>query len=276
MTQSLTLSINSTIQPRILDTHGGICATETTPDAGAATALANQLIEARGDKVSPGGGTLTQGDISKTQSGNGQTASGFSGGGLLLKAKVEALARTPAEMAVDSLNAIDSDGRSAATSAFIETGYNYLAAVRDGRHPLITQGKKLNFETQLSKNPVIDALSNASFEQAAKLVLENISQGFNIAMDPAYQPSRPDPAGLSLTRDQVQSLLEAASATDDYVQVAKIQCRLSDAVKGMTSPRPIDGPVAKRSAELNRVYVNGSRDGNLMELTDRIYDLIKG
>ena len=44
-----------------------------------------------------------------------------------------------------------------------------------------------------------------------------------------------------------------------------IQCRLGDAIPGMTCPEPIEGPVASRNNELNRLYVEAKEAGKLLD-----------
>lgn len=71
---------------------------------------------------------------------------------------------------------------------------------------------------------------------------------------PDYEP---------LTRREVVNLLNEAiavkdhSANDPHVasKIARIQVRLDRAIPGMTTPRPIDGPVSDALNQLDHAYV---------------------
>lgn len=47
-------------------------------------------------------------------------------------------------------------------------------------------------------------------------------------------------------------------------RISAIQCRLADAIPGMTCPRPVDGLVAERLADLDHLYVQAKESGMLL------------
>lgn len=55
------------------------------------------------------------------------------------------------------------------------------------------------------------------------------------------------------------------------VMVSQIQVRLNEAIAGMTEIRPIQGPVAQHSHEVDRLFVDGHRLGAVPQLVDAIW-----
>lgn len=70
--------------------------------------------------------------------------------------------------------------------------------------------------------------------------------------------------------EKLKLLLTVAAGADWKLQ-AKIQVRLTQAIPGMTCPRPTSGPVAKKMVTLDRLYVDMLRS-NPKELPGLVAD----
>lgn len=72
-----------------------------------------------------------------------------------------------------------------------------------------------------------------------------------------------------LNNAELLSLLAEADSlalTEKNCQrLSAIQCRLADAIPGMTCPHPIYGPVADRLNELDSLYVEAKEAGKLLD-----------
>lgn len=78
-----------------------------------------------------------------------------------------------------------------------------------------------------------------------------------------------------LTKDEIAELLRTAQASQgDATLLAQIQIRLSQGIRGMTSPHPTDGPVKERNSRLNELYVNRYREGPTTQLVNMLYALM--
>jgi hypothetical protein len=79
----------------------------------------------------------------------------------------------------------------------------------------------------------------------------------------------------SLTREEVRQLLEMAAHLEDGFLLTEIQLRLERAVEGIEIPDQDDDPVAERVDQINRLFVEGVGNRNVVEQGDKIYALIK-
>jgi hypothetical protein len=72
-----------------------------------------------------------------------------------------------------------------------------------------------------------------------------------------------------LNNTELLSLLAEADGLAEVERncqrLAQIQCRLGDAIPGMTCPNPIDSPVAEKLNELDSLYVEAKNAGKLLD-----------
>src|SRR4051812_31111443 len=76
-----------------------------------------------------------------------------------------------------------------------------------------------------------------------------------------------------LTREEVIDLLRMAKDSPNPL-ASEIQCRLVQAVPGQVCPHQIDGPVARRTVQLHKLYVEHFRRGADPCLVDTIMELL--
>lgn len=105
-----------------------------------------------------------------------------------------------------------------------------------------------------------------SIDTRCKHERENISTGRTVS---DYQP---------LSKDEIASLLLTAS-TADHRLANQIQIRLTQGIRGILCPRQIDGEVARRSAELESLYVetleNEPSELPKSSMVERFYKLME-
>lgn len=79
-----------------------------------------------------------------------------------------------------------------------------------------------------------------------------------------------------LSREEIAELLEAAAHTENTRHTAEIQDRLIQGIKGMTCPRRVDGPVAKRMFDLEWLFTSKRRLGATPDLLEKFDRIING
>ena len=80
-----------------------------------------------------------------------------------------------------------------------------------------------------------------------------------------------------LTRDELRALLTMAVTAENPL-TSQIQVRLTQAIRGMVCPRPLDGDVAERENKIDSLYIEtlNSNPRALPGLTDTFYSLMEG
>lgn len=78
-----------------------------------------------------------------------------------------------------------------------------------------------------------------------------------------------------MTLGAVKSLIAGVEA--GTVNPHSAQVRLAQAIVGMTCPRPIDGPVAQRLWELDRLFFAARQErGRLHRIADTLFTIMQG
>lgn len=78
-----------------------------------------------------------------------------------------------------------------------------------------------------------------------------------------------------LTKDEITGILNfSKDHAGDGCLVSKAQVRLTQAIPGMTCPRPIDGSVAEKKNRLDEVFVRRFRLGGTPDLVEAIWLII--
>lgn len=98
---------------------------------------------------------------------------------------------------------------------------------------------------------------------------------FEIPCPHKVDPSIPNSTKLSdyhsLTMQEIASLLDFAKCHKREVQVvSKVQVRLNQGIHGYTCPRTTSGEVARRSVELDRIFVDQYKFGGTPSLVKAI------
>ncbi len=96
------------------------------------------------------------------------------------------------------------------------------------------------------------------------------------AVNPKIPSGKTRPNYHPLTQKGVKALLDYAKQNSrNSGIVAAVQVRLTQAIPGMTCPNPTRGKVAKRSVELDEVFIAGYKTGGTPELVHAIVAILK-
>jgi hypothetical protein len=75
-------------------------------------------------------------------------------------------------------------------------------------------------------------------------------------------------------KDLIALVARAAASLDDGAALADIHARLGKGIRGMTSPTPIEGPIAERLSELDRIFVSALESRKLEGLVEQLEQLL--
>lgn len=78
-----------------------------------------------------------------------------------------------------------------------------------------------------------------------------------------------------LSKEQVASLLDKASRSNDVSYISSIQVRLAQGIRGMVCPRDIDGEASEKNRKLDELFVGRYKKGSSPQLVERLFGLMQ-